>query len=210
MEQKVSQEIFKAFSLIKEKKFFEAERLLQDNLQKKDPQKEPVACALLYSTLGFLNRARGEMKAAWRMYEQAEKQMPKDPSLKIIMARFLIEEFSQYGTALKKAKTGLKLAEGIPSLEHQARTVIGLAHLKKGNKKKAVQALKLLLEIGFEEMISAENIDFTLIEALLHRNLERDLCQQYVQKGLEFARGKNEKRAILIMQKLLEGIKEAA
>ncbi|MBI1909295.1 MAG: hypothetical protein HYS22_03915 [Deltaproteobacteria bacterium] len=198
---KVQQEIYQAFGLIKEKRLAEAEELLRKEISETSP---PMETALLHSVLGFLYRVKGEAKAAWREYEQAERLMPGDPALKIISARFLIDEFAQYDTALKKAKEVLKLAKGSPSFEHQARTTMGLACLRKGDRKKAVTLFKEILQEGFEGMVSAENIDFHLVEAFMKRNLEKPLCHEFVKKGLALARAKNEAKMITFLEHLLE------
>ncbi|MDO8462028.1 MAG: hypothetical protein Q7S98_04110 [Deltaproteobacteria bacterium] len=202
-EKKVSNEIYQAFSLIKEKKLVEAEAFLKKEIDRSDPKSGPERAALLESTLGFLYRVKGDPKAAWRAYEKAEKLLPEDPSLKIISARFLIDEFAQYDSALKKAKQVLKLAAGSPSFEHQAKTTMGLAYLRKGEKKKARDVLQEILKKGFDGMASAENIDFNLVEAFLRRNLELDQCRQFIEKALTFARVKKEPKRTVFIEKLI-------
>lgn len=205
-QQEVSKEVYEALALIKEKRFVEAENFINKKIAAIHTGDNPIAEALLYSTLGILHRSNKKAKEAWRAYQQAEKLMPDDPALKIVIAHFLIDEFAQYGTAIKKAKQVLKLADKLPSFEHQARSTIGLAYLKKGDKKKAIQALQLILEIGFETMVSAANIDFSLVEALMHRNLAGELCQNYFTKALALAKAKKEGKVLAFIEKLKESL----
>ena len=202
--QEVQPYIYKAFQLMKEKRFEEAEKLLKEKIEKLGDKGDKTALSLLYSTLGIMEKYRGDKKAAWRHYEKAEKLMPDDPALKIISARLLIDAFAQYDTAIKKAKKAIKLSKGIPSFEHQAITTMGLAYLKKGDKKKSVEMLEKAMEKDFEGIISAENLDFNLIEALLHRNVERNKCKKYAQKALALAKKTREEKPLQFISKLVE------
>jgi tetratricopeptide (TPR) repeat protein len=202
--QDVKSYIYDAFQLMKEKKFEEAEKCLNDELQRLGETGEDTERALLYSTLGIMEKYKGNQKAAWRHYEKSEKLMPDDPALKIISARLLIENFAQYDTAIKKMKKVLKIAKGVPSFEHQAITTMGLAYLKKGDKKKATKMLEEAMANDFSGIASAENIDFNFVEALLHRNVERDKCKEYTKRALNLAKLTKEKKPIEFMTRLLD------
>lgn len=197
----VQKEVLQIFALVKEKKFKEAERLFDQSLTKTE---DPGEQAVLYSAKGILEKFRGDFKAAWRAYEKAEKLLPGDPSLKVISARLLIDEFAQHETAIKKLKKVLKLTEGVPSFQHHAYTLMGLAYLKKGEKKKAAEMLEKSMAGGFEGMASAENVDFSLVEACLRRNFEREKCQEFAEKALRLAEEKKDQKIMFLIHQLLE------
>ncbi|MBI2982446.1 MAG: hypothetical protein HYY44_09215, partial [Deltaproteobacteria bacterium] len=138
----VNPKIYEAFQKIKEKDFPAAEKILKETLQGIEPAGDETRQALYHSTWGVLCKMKGEDKEAWRHYDLAEKLLPEDPSLKIISAKFLIERFAQFDTALKKLKKVLEIAKGSPSFEHQAHALIALAFLRKGEREKAVSSLK--------------------------------------------------------------------
>ena len=202
--QEVKSYIYDAFHLMKEKKFEDAEKRLKRELNRLGEQGNVQEKALLYSTLGVMEKYRGDQKAAWRHYEQAEKLMPDAPALKIISARLLIDSFAQYDTAIKKVKKVLKLSKGIPSFEHQALTTMGLAYLKKGDKRKALEILDQIMTNHFAGILSAENIDFNLIEALLRRNVGREKCKEYTKRAMALAQKTREKKPLDFITKLLE------
>lgn len=200
----VSKEIYEAFRRMKEKDFTGAETLLKTGLEKAEADKNATGSALFFSSLGVLAKVKGEFKEAWRYYEKAEKLLPEDPALKIIMAKLLIDRFAQYDNALKKLKTVLKVAKGSGSFEHQAHATMAIAYLKKGDKKKAVEMFDEAMTDDFANVTSAENLNFEVIEAFLSRNLEVERCQKYVEKALKLARSRREIRPTQFLEKLLE------
>jgi tetratricopeptide (TPR) repeat protein len=200
----VSKGIYEAFRRMKEKDFDGAETLLKNGLERAEAEKDATQSALFFSSLGVLSKIKGQFKEAWRYYEKAEKLMPEDPSLKIIMAKLLIDRFAQYDNALKKLKHVLKVAKGSGSFEHQAHATMAIAYLKKGEKKKAAEMLDEAMVDDFANVTSAENLNFDVIEAFLSRNLEAERCQKYVEKALALARSRREVRPAQFLEKLLE------
>ena len=122
----------RAFELMAGRQFDDAERLIANAMSKSD---DDIAIAVYHSALGVLYKMKGEFKNAWRHYRRAEKLMPEDPALKIISARLLIDQFAEYGQAIKRAKKVMNIVGDNPVFMHQAYTTIGLAHCKKGDKK---------------------------------------------------------------------------
>lgn len=204
VKEEVKREIYDAFRKMKEKDYPAAEALLQDGLKKAESEQNQTQAALFYSAMGVLAKLKGDYKAAWRCYEKAEREMPEDPSLKIIMAKLLIDQFAQYDTALKKLKQVLKLAKGSGSFEHQAHATMAIAYLKKGDKKKASAMMERAMEEDFERVASAENLNFEVIEAFLARNFEVSHCQRYVEKALALARKRKEEKPVQFLTKLLD------
>lgn len=204
MEEKIREEIYQAFRKMKEQDFVGAEALLREGLGKAELEGNNLQQGLFCSTFGVLYKMKGEMREAWRYYDRAEKLIPDDPSLKIIIASFLIDQFGQYDTAIKKAQAVLKLAKGSPSFEHQGHALLAIAYLKKGEKKKATEMLKKAMADDFEKIISAENINFEVVAAFLSRQLEPDLCREYIEKALVLAKGRKEEKPIQFLTKLLQ------
>ena len=200
----IDKEIYTAFQKMKERDYQAAQSLLDKGLQKAELGKDNAQTALFYSTLGVLAKIKGEDKEAWRHYEKAEKLLPDDPSLKIIMAKLLIDKFAQYDNALKKLKQVLKVAKGSGSFEHQAHATMSIAYLKKGEKKKALEMLDRAMVDDFRNVTSAENLNFEVIEAFLARNFEMERCRRYVEKALDLARSRRETKPLQFLTKLLE------
>lgn len=200
---KTNPQIYEVFQKIKEKDFPAAEKILQEGLQGVEQAGDETQQALFHSTWGVLCKMKGEDKEAWRHYERAEKLLPDDPSLKIISAKFLIDRFAQYDTALKKLKKVLEVAKGSPSFEHQVHAIMALAYLKKGERKKAKSSLQSAMSGDFQSMVTAANINLDVIEGFLARNFEVELCRSYLEKGLALAEAKKEEKSIQLFSKLL-------
>ncbi len=200
----VQKEVYEAFRLMKSKDYTGSQKILLEGLTKAETEGDVTQQALFFSTLGVLSKIQGNFKEAWRYYEKAEKLLPEDPSLKIIMAKLLMDQFAQYDTAIKKLKTVLKIAKGSGSYEHQAHAEMAIAYLKKGEKKKATEMLDLSMVSDFEKVSSAENLNFEVIEAFLARNLEVERCRHYLEKALALARVRKEEKPTQFLTKLLE------
>ena len=206
MENKVKKEIYDALVKIKARDFEGAESLLQSLLKKAQeiPSQEGRAeQALILSTLGVLEKVREDYKAAWRYYEKAEKILPDDPSLKLIMAQLMINEFSQYDVAIKKMNSVIELAKGSPSFEHQAYATMAMAYLRKGDRKKALEMFEKSMKGDFAEMTSSQNINLDVIETFLARNFESERCRTYLEKALALAKSKKESSQVALFNKLL-------
>ena len=193
----------KIVELIHLKKFKEAEEKLEKGVAESKKNKDPVLEACIYSIWGMLCRLKQENKTAWRYYEKAEKLLPENPSLKLISARLLSEVFNQYETAIKKCEKVLKLANKSRPLCHQAQSLLGWIYLKKGNSKKALKFLEEAMEDNFSRMISAQNIDFKLIEALLRKKIGFKECRNYLEKALQFAEKMKEPKEVEKIRQVL-------
>lgn len=191
----------RAFELMAAKQFIDAERLLAGNMSKTD---DDVAIGLYHSALGVMYKMKGEFKTAWRHYQRAERLLPNEPSLKIISARLLIEQFAEYDQAMRKAKKVLELAKGVPAFEHQAYVTIGLAWVRRGNRKKATAMLIKSMGKNFEKFVSSQNIDFNLVEALLRKGWAEDECKAYLTQAREFAIGAGEEKFVRLFDKMLD------
>lgn len=193
----------RAFELIATKQPEEAEKLVLHHLSKTE---DGTAIALYHSVLGVMCKKRGDYKEAWKHYSRAEKLLPNDPSLKLISARLLLEPFAEFRQAIKKAEKVLQLIPHNPVFVHQAHVTMGLAYLKKGDRKKAIQELQHAIVNDFHGFITAQNIDFHLMEALWKKNWGREECKVFVDKALLFAQSTGEAKYI----QLYTNIQQAA
>lgn len=180
----VSEVCYRAFELINTKQYDDAEKLLANNMAHTD---DDASVAVYHSVLGVLAKVRGEFKTAWKHYERAEKLLPRDPALKIISARLLIDQFSEYSQAIKRAKKVLEIIPGNPVFVHQAYTTMGLAFCRKGDRNKAVECFRASMGNDFGGFVSAKNIDFELLEALLKRGWGISSCRYFLTKAKAFA-----------------------
>ncbi|MBL7685125.1 MAG: tetratricopeptide repeat protein, partial [Deltaproteobacteria bacterium] len=149
----------KAILLMESKNFEEAEIELKMGIDESQSSEDVVMEAIYQSTLGVLHKLKKDYKMAWKYYENAERLLPHDPALKIISARLLVDIFGQYDTAIKKMEKVLKLVQDDQPFIHQAYTVMGLAYLKKGDRKKALTCFQDSMKDDFQKMITAQNID---------------------------------------------------
>lgn len=196
---------YRAFELMKAKQYDDAEKLLAGNMSRTD---DDAAIALYHSVMGVLFKLQGEYKTAWKHYERAEKLLPKDPALKIISARLLIDQFAEYGQAIKRAKKVLELIPGNPVFAHQAYTTMGLASCRKGDRRKAVEMLEASAGDGFQGFVSARNIDFELVEALLKRGWGVPTCRAFLVKAKAFAEATQEGAYIDLLDRMLASFDE--
>ena len=192
---------YRAFELIAAKQYSDAEKLLSGTMSRTD---DDAAIALYHSVLGVLFKVQGEYKTAWKHYERAEKLLPKDPALKIISARLLIEQFAEYDQAIRKSKKVLDLIPGNPVFAHQAYTTMGLAYLKKGDKKKAVGLLEQSMGEGFKGFVSAKNIDLALVEALIRRNAGHTETSRFLSEAGVFAAAQGEEAFAGVFSRMLD------
>ncbi len=196
--------IEKAFECIAAQKYEDAEKELSQGLEEALQKKDPVMQVLFYSALGVLYKLKKDPKTSWRFYEKAEKILPDHPALKLISVRLLIEVFGQYDTAIQKIKKILKNIGEDPPLRHQAHSILGLAYLKKSDKKKALEFLNEAMSNNFKGLITARNIDLKLLEALMKKNVGKEDCKTYLEKALVFAQHNRESREAHLFSELLK------
>lgn len=191
---------YRAFELIGAKQYDDAEKLLASNMARTD---DDASVALYHSVLGVLFKVQGEFKTAWKHYQRAEKLLPDDPALKIISARLLIDQFAEYNQAIKKAKRVLQLLPNNPVFAHQAYTTMGLAHLRKAERKKAIAMLEQSQGDAFQGFVTAKNIDFELVEALMRRGWGLPECRDFLVRAIAFARQTEEEPFIALFERML-------
>lgn len=202
--------LYEALRLLRQKKFAEAEKSLSLGLKAAEAAGDDVLAAVYHSTYGIYFKLQNDFRKAWKCYEKAEKLLPDDPSLKLISARLLVEYFGQYDAALKKMEKVLELAAGNPIYAHAAHTLAGLAWIKKGNKKEAALELQKSMDGDFKGLKTASNLDFTLIEAMMRKKTEPELCRTFLETAFKFAKKNREAGAQKVIQKLLDTFPDGA
>lgn len=191
----------RAFELMRDKQYPEAERLLAHCLTKVT---DDVSAGLFHSALGVLAKLRGEFKTAWKHYQRAEKLIPDDPALKLISARLLIDQFTEYDQAIKKCQKVLALLPDNIVVAHHAHVTMGLAYGRKGNKQKAIECLERSIIRDFAGFVTTRNIDFHLAELCLKRGWGTPLCRQFLEKAHTFAAGIEELPWAATINRMLE------
>lgn len=196
---------YRAFELMNSKQFEDAEKLLTNNMSKVD---DDVVIGLFHSALGVLFKLKGEMKIAWRHYQRAERLIPEDPALKIIMARFLIEQFAEYDSAIKRVKKVINQVKENPVFMHQIHITIGLAYIGKGQRTKAREMLTMSMGGDFEGFVSTKNIDFKLVEMLIRKKWATKECETFLNKAFDFAKKHKEDMWITLIGNMLRAFSE--
>ncbi|MDO8519794.1 MAG: hypothetical protein Q7T11_06485, partial [Deltaproteobacteria bacterium] len=146
-----------------------------------------VLQGLHYSAFGILFKLKKEFRKAWKFYEQAERLIPDDPALKIISSRLLVDYFGQYDTVIRKMEKILKTVSDF-ILRHQILTVLGLAYLRSGNKKKGAECLKDAMGKNFDGLQSAANLDLKLVGEMVRKKVDLKLCRDYLTAAATLAK----------------------
>lgn len=189
---------------MKRKEYAAAEHHILEGIKKSRREMNETLEGLYYSALGVLYKLKEEYKKAYKFYQQAEKLLPDDNSLKLITTLLLIEQFGQYDTAVRRLEKVLQVESADPAMVHHAKAMMGVAYIKWGKKEKAKGVLEELLSSDFSLLRSAANIDFKLVEAMLKKKQNAELCQKYLEKALQLAQTKKEKIFEKAMQSLLK------
>lgn len=202
----VPQEICeRAFVLIRDKQFEDAAKLLTNCMSKTE---DPVAVGLFHSTLGVLEKARGDFKASLTHYQRAEKLLSEEPSLKLITARLLIDEMKDYAGAIKRCTQAMKLVPGHPVIAHHAKTLIGLARVGQGKRRSAQRMLEESIVDKFTNFVTARNIDFHLVEECVRREWCLDICKNFLQYARSFAESRHESTFVRSIDKILVAMED--
>lgn len=193
-----------AFNLIGQKKYEEAEAILEDGLKLAERGRDRILQGLFLSGLGILYKVQNEFQRAWKYYEKAEKLIPEDPALKIISARLLVEAFAQYDTAIRKLKKLETTMGHDMDFLHQIYVIMGWAFLKKSDKKKAVECFEKSMGDNFCGVTTSANLDFKLVEEFAKKKWEPELCLDFLKKARAFAIKKKEPKTAKLIQNLMQ------
>ncbi len=199
-----SQKLYQAFDLMNQKKLDEAHAILAEGLKEAEVVHDEMMQGLFNSAFGILYKIKKDFRKAWKYYEKAEKLIPADPTLKIISGNLLCDYFGQYDIVIRKMNEVIQMVGGDINFTHQAYSLMGRASLKKGKKDQAIQCLKDSMGDNFKGMVSAVNLNFKLVEVLIKKKIEPELCREFLNKAREFA-GKNKDKAHeKLLKKMLE------
>lgn len=205
MDQKISSKsLTRSFELMNLKRLDEAKQLLDEGMKEAKAANDKILTALFYSGYGVYHKLRKEYRKAWRAYEQAERLIPDDPSLKIISARLLVDFFGQYGTVVKKMERVIAMVGSNFPYLHQAYTLQGVAFFKNGNKKEAIACLKKSMAGNLSRLETLSNLDMNLIHEFLKKKTEMALCRQYLEAARDFARKTKEAHYEKFILRLLD------
>lgn len=185
-------DLYLSFRLMKAKDYDGAEEHLKCGLNKAKENQNQALEGVYLSSLGVLEKLRKDYKKSYQYYQKAEKRLPDDHSLKIITASLLIYEFHQFETALRKLDKITSDANCDPSVWHHAKSLIAIASFLSGQKKKATEILKDVINQDFNQLRSASNLNYKVPEFFLQKNFETELCQSFLNKALQLAKSKNE------------------
>lgn len=191
----------RAFELIAAKDYGAAEKLLLNCMGKTE---DDVSIALFHSVLGVISKMRGEFKMAFRHYGRAEKLIPDDPAVKLIVANLLVDEFGEYESAIRRAKKVLELVPHNAVFQHQCYIIMGLAYVKQGKKEKVKQMLSESMMKDFEAFVTTKNIDFRLVEELVRREWYLGLCRIFLETALSFATRVKEREWVDTISEMLK------
>ncbi len=195
-----------AFELMKTRKYDEAEALLEKGMKEAEQKKDIVLVGVYSSAFGVLLKLKKEFRKSWKFYEQAEKCIPDDLSLKLISCRLLADYFGQYDTVIRKMEKVIQLAKEDPILQHQANTLAGYASFKKGDKKRGIDFFRKSMADGFKGLQTAANLDFKLVGELVKKKQEKDLCRQYLEMALKWTQTTKEKPYQQLIRRMLDQI----
>ena len=194
---------YRVFELVRAKQFDAAEKLLSHWLGKTE---EPVGCALLHSAYGVLEKSRGAYKSALRHYERAEKLLPTDPAIKLITAQLLIDVFKETDRAIRKCRQVEKLLPDNPVMLHHARTLEGLAYVVSGNRRKAAEQCAKSMENAFQGFLTCDNLNFLLVEMLVRKGWELELCHRFITQALALAQEHREAEWVARLTTMLDAM----
>lgn len=197
-------DLYLAFRLMKRKDFDGAEARIMAGLKLARQAGQKNLEGVYFSALGVLYKLKKDYKKSYKYYQQAEKLLPDDHSLKVITAVLLIEEFAQYDTAIRKLANVIEASANDPAMLHHAKAVQGLAYFLMGKKDRATLCLDFLLAQDFQMLRSAANVDFKMVEVFLKKKFELDKCKIYLEKARKLAHKKNEKVYLAVIETLLD------
>lgn len=180
-------DLYLAFRLMKAKDFDGAGARLKEGVAKARSQKNTTSEGLYLSAMGVLFKLKRDFKESYKYYQQAERLLPDDNSVKIISATLLIQEFKQHDTAIRKLKKVLESAPGDIAIAHHALALLGVAYLSTAKKPQAKQVLEEILKQDFTKLSSSAYVNYKFPETCVAKNFELELCLEYLRKASSLA-----------------------
>jgi tetratricopeptide (TPR) repeat protein len=175
--------LYRVFQLIREKKYDDAKALLDEQVAAAVQSSDKNAEGLYESAYGFWWKIKGDFKESLKHYQRAEKCIPSDAALKVIVAVLLMDEFAQYENALMKVRKALK-QDGIDlALWHHAKSEETLCLLKLGKKKEANQSFEELVYSDFSKLRTATNLSFRALSEFVQKDINRELSEKFISQA---------------------------
>jgi len=199
------QNLYQAFRMMQRKEYDAAENFIKEGLKTAREKSDANLEGLYFSAMGVLYKLKQDYKKAFKFYQQAEKLLKDDPSIKIIMATLLIEEFQQFDTAAHKMDKIIEHTTD-PAILHHAKSLRSMAYFQLGKKDKAQQDFDSLVAEDFTKLRFAANINFKVVELFTNKSFLLPQCKTFLQKSLALAQSKKEKVYEVIVQKLLAAL----
>lgn len=197
--------LYQAFGMMRRKEYDEALDCLKEGVANAKQNNDTQLEGLYYSAMGVLFKLKKNYNKSFRFYQQAEKLLKHDPSIKIVTAMLLIEQFKQYSTAARKM-TKVLAATQDPAVWHRAKAIETMALFLMGKKEQAELGIKEMLKQDFKQLRFAANLDYKMVELFINKNFMNDECREYLKKALALAKSKNEKTFVLVIENLLKAI----
>lgn len=199
-------DLYQSFQLMKQRDFDAADELIEKGIEKAKNKKDETLQGLYLSARGVLYKMKKDYKESYKYYQQAEKLLKDDHSIRIITAVLLIEEFKQYETAVKKLQKTIQVSTD-PVILHHARAIQAIGYFMMGKKDLAKQNFEYILAQNFDQLRFAANLDFKMIELFVAKKFELKLCEDYLKKALALAQDKKEQVFEAVIVKLLSGLR---
>ena len=200
-------DLYQSFQLMKQRDFDAADELIEKGIEKAKKKKDRTLEGLYLSARGVLYKLKKDYKESYKYYQQAERLLKEDHSIRIITAVLLIEEFHQYETAVKKLQKTIEVSSD-PVILHHAKAIQAMGYFLMGEKNLSKQNFDFILAQNFEKLRFAANLDFKMIELFVAKKFELKLCESYLKKALELAQSKKETVFEAVILKLLSGVRE--
>jgi tetratricopeptide (TPR) repeat protein len=205
-----SESFRKAMKLMAQKQWDQAAEILSAEFEQATLHNDSVRKALILSAMALQARARNQPKEAWKYYAKAERCLPADASLKILVAQFLLDIFGQADSCLSKIEPLLVRDDLEPGLRHGIHHLAGRALIKLGQWTAVSRHLELLISDPWNWVQRPEDIQLSLIGELLKKNKLKPAAIQYLNKVAEWA-GRNKALKLLgHMETLLNVLKSEA
>lgn len=199
-------DLYQSFQLMKRGDFDAADELIEKGIEKSKKKKDETLQGLYLSARGVLYKLKNDYKESYKYYQQAEKLLKDDHSIRIITAVLLIEEFKQYETAVKKLQKTIEASDD-PVILHHAKAIQAIGYFMMGKKDLAKENFEYILAQNFENLCFATNLDFKMVELFVAKKFELKICERYLEKALELAQDKKETVFESVIIKLLSGLR---
>lgn len=200
------QNLYLAFQAMKKQDFDVAKKLIDEGVAHSKSQKNSELEGLYLSAMGLLFKLKKEYKKSYKSYQQAERLLKDDHSIKIISAVLLIEQFKQYETAIRKLKKIIGESED-PAIIHHAQSLLAMSYFLMKKNDLAKEEFEKVLAADFKSLRYPANIEFKAVELFVNKKFNLNLCEQFLKKSLELAKQVRDQTYTAVIEALIQLIK---